>query len=142
MPKYDLLEQSAPRAELDQRSRAARLRLERVERLLVARPLPKLSLLRRVLRCLGAKIYAGQHIEDRSRHPTVTGRRTRQRHPMRGETGGAAGGFRAWHHPGIYRCGPGRKEFCGFRALAKSPPSWFVPCRVGVWGTISEPSFS
>src|ERR1700747_2826519 len=57
MPRTDLLEQSAPRAELDQRSREARLRLEQVERLWVARPLPSRSLLRRLLRRLRSRVY-------------------------------------------------------------------------------------
>ena len=39
MPKTDILDQSATRVELDQRSRDARLRLECVERLLVVRRL-------------------------------------------------------------------------------------------------------
>jgi len=48
MPRNDVLEQSAPRAELDQRSREARLRLERVEQLLAVRSLPRPSLLTRL----------------------------------------------------------------------------------------------
>jgi hypothetical protein len=60
MPRTDLLEQSAPRFELDQRSREARLRLEQVERVLAVRSLPRQSLLKRVLRRLGSRIYVGQ----------------------------------------------------------------------------------
>src|SRR5258705_12646882 len=57
MPRNDVLQSSAPRVELDQRSREARLRLEHVERLLIVRPLPRQSFLRRVLRRLGFRIY-------------------------------------------------------------------------------------
>jgi len=57
MPRTDLPDPNATRVELDQRSREARLRLERVERLLVVRLSPKPPLLRRVLRCLGFRIY-------------------------------------------------------------------------------------
>ncbi|HEX9535782.1 MAG TPA: hypothetical protein VF924_09935, partial [Stellaceae bacterium] len=66
MPKPDILDQSATRVELDQRSRDARLRLEYVERLLVVRPPPKQSLLRRFLRCLGSRTRIGRQIEGRS----------------------------------------------------------------------------
>lgn len=55
MPRPDLVDQSLTRAELDQRSRDARLRLEYVERLLLVRPLPRQSLLRRFLRCLRSR---------------------------------------------------------------------------------------
>jgi hypothetical protein len=95
MPRNDLLEQSAPRAELDQRSREARLRLERVEQLLAVRSLPRPSLLRRVLRRLGPRIYRGQQIGDRSAGPAGTGGRARRERRMRGEAGGAAGSFPA-----------------------------------------------
>jgi hypothetical protein len=91
MPKSDLVQLSAPRVELDQRSREARLRLEHAERSLVVRPLPKQSLLRRVLRRLGLRIYAGEHLAGRSAKPTVTGGRPRPGRRMPGETGGAAG---------------------------------------------------
>jgi len=132
MPKYDRLEQSAPRAELDQRSREARLRLENVERLLMTRPLPKPSLLRRVLRCLGVKIYAGQQIAGRTARTTIARRRSCQARRIQGQVGGVAGGFRAWHHPDLNRCVPGNEGFCGFPTTAKSTPSWIVPCRVSV----------
>jgi hypothetical protein len=66
MPKPDILDQSATRVELDQRSRDARLRLEYVERLLVVRPPPKQSLLRRFLRCLRSRTRIGGQIEGRS----------------------------------------------------------------------------
>jgi hypothetical protein len=66
MPRTEILDQSVTRAELDQRSRDARLRLEYVERLLVVRPLPKQSLLRRFLRCLGSRTRLGGQVEGRS----------------------------------------------------------------------------
>jgi hypothetical protein len=69
MPRSDLLRLSAPRVELDQRSREARLRLEHVERLLVVRPLPRLSFLKRVLRRLGLRIYVGKQVEGHQGRP-------------------------------------------------------------------------
>jgi hypothetical protein len=90
MSRNDLLQLSAPRVELDQRSREARLRLEHAERSLVVRPLPRQSLLRRVLRRLGLRIYAGEHAPGRSK-PTLIGGRPRQGRRMPGQTGGAAG---------------------------------------------------
>jgi hypothetical protein len=95
MPRTDLLEQSAKRVELDQRSREARLRLEHVERLLVERPMPRQSLLRRALRYLGSRIYFGEKVEGRSSKATLTGGRARRERNMPGETGGASGGFAA-----------------------------------------------
>ena len=92
MARTDLVEQSATRVELDQRSRDARLRLETVERLLVVRPLPTPSLLRRVLRCLGSKIYAGRYIGSRSTREALSARRMPERRRMRSTSGGAAGG--------------------------------------------------
>ena len=90
MPRTELLDLSAPRAELDQRSREARLRLEQVERLLVVRPWPRQSLLRRVVRCLRFRIYVNQ-IESRSTDGNLS-----RTHPKRGrqtpsETSSAAG---------------------------------------------------
>ena len=79
MPITELLEQSAPRAELDQRSRETRLRLEQVERLLVVRPLPRQSLLRRVVYCFRSRIYDGAPMEGRSTPATLSGM-----HPGRG----------------------------------------------------------
>lgn len=79
MPITELAEQSAPRAELDQRSREARLRLEQVERRLVVRPLPRRSLLRRVVHCLRSRIYAGLQTKGRSADATRIGM-----HPERG----------------------------------------------------------
>src|SRR5215472_17540818 len=94
MPKTGLLDQSATRVELDQRSRDARRRLEYVERLLVVRPLPRQSLLRRVLNCLGPRSRVGEQIEGRSMIRARIGGRTRREHKT-AESGGAAGSFPA-----------------------------------------------
>jgi len=93
MPRTDLLQQSATRAELDQRSREARLRLERIERLLAVRSVPRPSLLRRVLRRFGSRISTGQQVEGRS--ASATGRRARPDRRIRAGSGGAAGSFPA-----------------------------------------------
>lgn len=113
MPRTDLLEQSATRVELDQRSRDARLRLEYVERLLVVRPLQRQSLLRRVLHCLGSRTRLGEQIRGRSLSPMAAGRRTREQE-VSTDSGGAADGFPgappagAWPNcPGAARIGPG-----------------------------------
>ena len=74
MPRTDLLDQSATRVELDQRSREARLRLERVERLLVVRPMPEQSLLRRMLQRLGSRIYVVERGKARSPKSRVISR--------------------------------------------------------------------
>ena len=66
MPGTELLEQSAPRAELDQRSREARLRLEQVERLLVMLLWRRQSLLRRVVHCFRAWLSVSGQTEGRS----------------------------------------------------------------------------
>lgn len=71
MPRTDLLDQSATRVELDQRSREARLRLEYVERLLGVRSLPRQSLLRRFLRRLGSRICFARQIGGRSMRPVA-----------------------------------------------------------------------
>ena len=93
MPRSDLLRLSAPRVELDQRSREARLRLEHVERLLVVRPLPRLSFLKRVLRRLGLRIYIGKQVEGRSGKVILANGRLRRGRRMPGETAGGAGSF-------------------------------------------------
>ena len=51
---------SAPRVELDQRAREARLRLERVERLLVPRPIARYPWLRRLIRLSNANARQDQ----------------------------------------------------------------------------------
>ena len=91
MPKSDVLDQSATRVELDQRSRDARLRLECVERLLAVRDLPRQSLLRRFLRCLRARTHIGGQIQGRSMITIASaGRASREREPA--ESGGGPRG--------------------------------------------------
>jgi hypothetical protein len=113
MPRTDLFEQSAPRVEVDQRSRDARLRLECVARLLLERPLPRQSLLRRFLRCFGARTPGGGQIDGRSMTGIPAGGRTRRENEMAAESDGAAGGFpvappASWPNcPGGARIGPG-----------------------------------
>ncbi len=114
MPRTDLFEQTAPRVEVDQRSRDARLRLEYVERLLLVRPLPRQSLLRRFLRCFASRTSGGGQIDGRSMTGVPAGRRTRHEHETTAESDGAAGGFPAappgpWPNcPTGIRIGPGR----------------------------------
>ena len=91
MPKTDLLEQSATRVELDQRSREARLRLERAQRLLLVRPLPTPSLLRRLLRRFGSRSYTGERIADQSGKRTPSIGRSREKRVTTGKAGGASG---------------------------------------------------
>jgi hypothetical protein len=96
MPRIDLLDQSATRAELDQRSREARLRLERVERVLVVRPMPRQSLLRRVLYRLGWRICASARVARRAVNLPLTGRRSRRGRSVPSEAGGVRGFHAAW----------------------------------------------
>jgi hypothetical protein len=95
MPRTDLLEQSATRVELDQRSREARLRLERVQRLLLVRPLPRQSLLRRVLRRLGSRGYIGGRIASETANRTRGNGRPREKRATTGKVGGVSGGLSA-----------------------------------------------
>ena len=117
MPITELLEQSAPRAELDQRSRETRLRLEQIERLLVVRPLPRQSLLRRVVYCFRSRIYVGAPMEGRSTAATLSGMHPERGSQAPGETTSAAGSPPAarlpeWPHcvrraqAGVSRSGP------------------------------------
>lgn len=69
----ELLDQSAPRVELDQRSREARLRLEQFERLLVESRLPRESLLRRVAYCFRPRVDVGNQVEGQSADTTLSG---------------------------------------------------------------------
>ena len=115
MPKTDILDQSATRVELDQRSRDARLRLEYVERLLVVRPLPKQSLLRRFLRGFGSRTRIGGQIEGRPMIAIASaGRTSREREPA--ESGGGGDTLSAalpggWPNcPRDARIGPGRRN--------------------------------
>jgi hypothetical protein len=91
MPRTDIWAPSPARVELDQRSREARLQLERVERLLVVRPLQRWSLLRRLLRVLGSRIYAGEQVKGRSAKATPIRRRARQGQNTSGGTRVGAG---------------------------------------------------
>jgi len=56
----NFLLRNAPRAELDQRAREARLRLERVERLLAPRPVARHPWLRRLILLSNANAQQGQ----------------------------------------------------------------------------------
>jgi hypothetical protein len=95
MVRTDLLRPSATRIELDQRSREARLRLEQVERLLLVRRLPRQSLLRRLLRSLRVRIYAGEQVGRRSATTNLTRKRAREKSRRPGDTGVAGGKMRA-----------------------------------------------
>jgi hypothetical protein len=95
MPRIDLLDQSATRAELDQRSREARLRLERVERVFVVRPMPRQPLLRRVLYRLGWRICASARVARRAVNLPLTGRRSRRGRSVPSEAGGIRGFYAA-----------------------------------------------
>src|SRR5260370_39491442 len=115
MAKPDILDESGTGVELDQGSRDARLRLEYVGRLLVVRPPPKQSLLRRFLRCLGSRTRIGRQIESRSMIVIASaGRASREREPA--ESGGGGDTLSAtlpggWLHcPRDARIGPGRSD--------------------------------
>ena len=69
MPKISMWSQSVPRVELDQRSREARLRLERIERLLIPRGAERHSRLRRVFYFCSVVIYRSALQESRVRGP-------------------------------------------------------------------------
>ena len=90
MPGTELLEQSAPRAELDQRSREARLRLEQVERLLLMYLWRRQSLLRRVAHCFRVWLYVSGPTEPRSSEAVTTAAQPGQTSQSPSETGGAA----------------------------------------------------
>jgi hypothetical protein len=59
MMRTNLWSESVPRVELDQRSRTARLRLERIDRLLIPRAAVTQSRLRRLLCLCSVGIYGG-----------------------------------------------------------------------------------
>ena len=69
MMRTNLWSESVPRVELDQRSRAARLRLERIDRLLMPPAAVTRSPLRRLLGLFGAGIYGGAPQDSRTRGP-------------------------------------------------------------------------
>ena len=124
MPITELLEQSAPRAELDQRSRETRLRLEQVERLLVVRPLPRQSLLRRVVYCFRSRIYDGAPMEGRSTPATLSGTHPERGAQASGETTSAAGSPPAARLPQWPHCVRGRRVSFIRR---RPPPVGFKP---------------
>ncbi len=131
MPKPDLLDQSTTRVELDQRSRDARLRLECVERLLAMRDLPRQSLLRRFLRCLGSRARVGGQFEGRPMIAiAVAGRASREGEPAESGGGGdtlSAALAEGWPNcPRDARIGPGRRN----PALTPGAP---VPCAFKAW---------
>jgi hypothetical protein len=76
MPRANLWNKSVPRVELDQRARDARLRLERIERLLVPRAAVTASWLRRVLCRFSFGIYGDRSRGNRTRGP-LSNRRPR-----------------------------------------------------------------
>jgi hypothetical protein len=127
MPKPDILDQSATRVELDQRSRDARLRLECVERLLLVRPLPRQSLLRRFLRSLGSRARIGWQIKGRSMIAIASaGQASREREPADSGGGGdtlSAALAEEWPNcPRDTRFGPGRSG----ASLTPGVPAHFV----------------
>jgi len=69
MMRTNLWSKSVSRVELDQRSRAARLRLERIDRLLIPPAAMTRSPLRRLLGLFGAGIYGGAPQDSRTRGP-------------------------------------------------------------------------
>lgn len=131
MPRTDLLQQSATRAELDQRSREARLRLERIERLLAVRSVPRPSLLRRVLRRLGSRISTGQLVRSAS----ATGRRARPDRRTRAGSRGAADSFPTIGRPLLYRHIPKCEYLCVSQGRRIGPPSRSVPSCAMLSGT-------
>jgi hypothetical protein len=67
MPRINFWSQSLSRTELDQRSREARLRLERIERLLISRAAVRPSRRRRFLSLLSLGEYGGRPQRSRVR---------------------------------------------------------------------------
>ena len=105
MPVTELLEQSAPRAELDQRSREARLRLEQVERLLVMLLWRRQSLLRRVVHRFRSRIYNSGQTEGRSGEAVPTAAQSAQPSQAPSETSGSADSLPAAPPPAWPSCG-------------------------------------
>ena len=90
MPRIDLWWPSATRVEVDQRSRAARLRLDHLERLLALRILPAQSWLRRGLCRPGLRIFdCGERLDMRSPDTTPIGPQPRQMPKLPAEIGAA-----------------------------------------------------
>jgi hypothetical protein len=76
MLRAKLWNKSVPRVELDQRARATRLRLERIERQLVPRAASTHSSLRRLLYLFRGGIFVSASRESRTRGP-LSNRRPR-----------------------------------------------------------------
>lgn len=77
MPRTNPWSRSVPRVELDQRSREARLRLERKERLFVLRAAVTHSRVRRFLYLLSVGVYGGAPQASRIRRPLSNWRPSR-----------------------------------------------------------------
>jgi len=77
MPRTNPWSRSVPRVELDQRSREARLRLERKERLFVLRAAVTHSRVRRFLCLLSVGVYGGAPQANRIRSPLSNWRPSR-----------------------------------------------------------------
>jgi hypothetical protein len=69
MMRTNLWSKSVPRVELDQRSRTARLRIERIDRLLIRPAAVTHSRLRRLLGLFSAGIYGSAPQDGRTRGP-------------------------------------------------------------------------
>jgi hypothetical protein len=72
MPRTNLWTHSVPTRELDQRSREARLRFERIERLFVPRAAPRHSPVRRFVALLSVGVYGDTPQESRIRGGPLT----------------------------------------------------------------------
>jgi hypothetical protein len=77
MIRTNLSSKSVPGSELDQRSREVRLRLERIERLLVSRAGVTHSWLRRLLCLFGVGVCGGEPQDGRTRGPLSNRRPSR-----------------------------------------------------------------
>jgi hypothetical protein len=126
MPRTDLLEQSATRVELDQRSRDARLRQEHVERALGMRAMPRQSLLRRFLRRLGSRVSFGGRVGARSADGRVSSDAGCR---IPGETGGVAGGYSGTPPTGWPNCPrTGRASLLHPEATSRAIDGWNHEC--------------
>ena len=77
MPKINFWSQNVPRVEIDQRSREARLRIERIERLLVPHAAVRQSRLWGIVYLFRVRIYRGTLQESRGRGPLKARRPSR-----------------------------------------------------------------
>jgi len=69
MPRNNLEVRVVPRVELDHRAREARLRLERIERLLAPQPAAMSAWLRRLTSSLPARVFGNAPQKSRIRKP-------------------------------------------------------------------------